>query len=143
MALAPVGEQLEQGREQMSRVLVVEDNADLRTLLDEVLTDAGFEVRTVANGDEALAVADTWRPSAIVLDLMMPVMDGPTFLRRRRSTPSLQSVPVLVLTAHPGHQRVLEGLDVTVVLRKPYDLYELIDAVGALCAGDTGRGQVG
>jgi CheY-like chemotaxis protein len=138
-----VGEQREQRVEQMSRVLVVEDNADLRTLLADALTDAGFEIRTVANGDEALAIADAWRPSAIVLDLMMPVMDGPTFLRRRRSTPSLQTIPVLVLTAHPGHQRVLDGLDVTVVLRKPYDLDELIDAVSALCTGETGRDRAG
>jgi two-component system, OmpR family, response regulator MprA len=126
----------------MSRVLVVEDNDDLRGLLRDVLDDAGFEVVAVGNGAEALAMSGGWRPDAIVLDLMMPVMDGPTFLRERNRVPWLASVPVLVLTAHPYHYRVLDGLSPTAVLRKPYDVDELIAAVQALCEGETGRGQV-
>ena len=125
-----------------ARVLVVEDNNDLRSLLADVLTDAGFEVTAVANGVEALELLHAWQPEAIVLDLMMPVMDGPTFLRERRRVPGLSSVPVLVLTAHPYHYRVLDGLGPTAVLRKPYDVDELIDAVHALCRGETGRGLV-
>ncbi len=142
MTLVSGREQHASGLKQMSRVLVVEDNPDLRTLLTDALTDAGFEIRTVANGEEALASVETFRPQAIVLDLMMPVMDGPTFLLHRRSVPALQAIPVLVLTAHPGHRRVLDGLNVTVVLRKPYDLNELIDAVDTLCSGESGRDQV-
>lgn len=122
-------------------MLIVEDNDDLRSLLNDVLDDAGFEVAAVGNGAEALEMADGWRPDAIVLDLMMPVMDGAAFLRARREVPGLDAVPVLVLTAHPYHYRVLDGLDPTAVLRKPYDVDELIAAVQALCAGETGRGQ--
>lgn len=122
-------------------MLIVEDNDDLRSLLKDVLDDAGFEVAAVDNGAEALEMAGGWRPDAIVLDLMMPVMDGAAFLRARRQVPGLASVPVLVLTAHPYHYRVLDGLDPTAVLRKPYDVDELIAAVQALCAGETGRGQ--
>lgn len=127
--------------EGVSRVLVVEDNDDLRSLLGDVLEDAGFEVLAVSNGAAALEAARGWPPAAIVLDLMMPVMDGAAFLRERRLTPSLASVPVLVLTAHPYHHRVLDGLGPTAVLRKPYDLDELISAVQALCESETGRGQ--
>lgn len=127
--------------EDVNRVLVVEDNDDLRSLLGDVLEDAGFEVMAVSNGAEALEAARGWAPAAIVLDLMMPVMDGAAFLRERRLLPSLASVPVLVLTAHPYHHRVLDGLGPTAVLRKPYDLDELISAVQALCEGETGRGQ--
>lgn len=123
-------------------MLIVEDNDDLRSLLQDVLDDAGFEVAAVGNGAEALEMAGDWRPDAIVLDLMMPVMDGAAFLRERRQVPGLASVPVLVLTAHPYHYRVLDGLNPTAVLRKPYDVDELIAAVQALCAGETGRGQV-
>ena len=125
-----------------ARVLVIEDNDDLRSLLADVLEDAGFEVTAVANGVEALELLQAWQPAAIVLDLMMPVMDGPTFLRERRRVPALAAVPVLVLTAHPYHYRVLDGLRPTAVLRKPYDVDELIDAVQALCRGETGRGLV-
>lgn len=127
--------------EGVSRVLIVEDNDDLRALLGEVLDDAGFEVLAVSNGAEALQATREWQPDAIVLDLMMPVMDGPAFLRARLRVPWLASVPVLVLTAHPYHQRVLDGLGPTAVLRKPYDLDELLSAVQALCQGETGRGH--
>ena len=126
----------------MTRILIVEDNSDLRELLSDALADAGFEVLAVTNGAEALALDGTWQPDAIVLDLMMPVMDGPTFLQERLRVPSIARVPVLVLTAHPYHHRVLAGLGPTAVLRKPYDLDELIDAVRALCQGETGRGLV-
>jgi CheY-like chemotaxis protein len=133
----------EGGHSFMARVLVVEDNPDIRTLLSDALADAGFEARAVENGAEALTFAAEWRPDVMILDLMMPVMDGPTFLRNRQRSPVLSTIPVMVLTAQPGHHRVLEGLDVTVVLRKPYDLDELVDAVGAICDGETGRQQVG
>jgi two-component system, OmpR family, response regulator MprA len=116
----------ERGAVGVSRVLIVEDNDDLRSLLGDVLDDAGFEVRAVSNGAEALALVEAWRPDAIVLDLMMPVMDGAAFLRERRLRPSLASVPVLAPTA---------------VLRKPYDLDELIAAVQALGESETGRGR--
>ena len=71
----------------MTRVLVVEDNDDLRALLKDVLDDAGFEVTAVSNGAEALDLARSWQPAAIVLDLMMPVMDGAAFLRERAQMP--------------------------------------------------------
>ena len=130
------------GVEGTARVLVVEDNDDLRSLLKDVLDDAGFDVEAVADGAQALNVAAAWEPAAIILDLMMPVMDGAAFLRERRQVPGLADVPVLVLTAHPYHYRVLDGINPTAVLRKPYDVDELIAAVHALCARETGRGKV-
>ena len=127
---------------EVKRVLIVEDNDDLRMLLGDVLDDAGFEVGAVGNGAEALEVLAEWRPDAIVLDVMMPVMDGAAFLRERRELPWLMEIPVLVLTAHPFHQRVLDGLAPTAVLRKPYDLDDLLAAVQALSAGASGHGAV-
>jgi two-component system response regulator MprA len=127
----------------VTRILVVEDTPALRTLLVDALTEAGFEARAAEHGLDALTITDTWRPDAIILDIMIPVMDGPTFLRARRQRLDLAQVPVLVLTAQPAHDRLLQGLDATVILRKPYDLDELLDAVESLVAGETGRGQVG
>jgi DNA-binding response OmpR family regulator len=127
----------------VTRILVVEDTPALRMVLVDALTDAGFEAQSAANGQEALAVTVNWKPDAIILDIMMPVMDGPTFLRARRQRPDLAAVPVLVLTAQPTQDRRMLGLDATVIVRKPYDLDELLDAVRSLVAGETGRGQVG
>lgn len=127
----------------MTRILVVDDTPALRTLLVDVLTDAGFEARSAEHGQAALALTDEWLPDAIILDVAMPVMDGPTFLRARRQRPDLAAIPILVLTAQPSHDRLMQGLDATVILRKPYDLDEFLDAVQALAAGETGREQVG
>lgn len=132
----------ERGSGHVVKILIVEDNDDLRDLLADVLADAGFDVMAASNGAEALERGASWQPDALVIDLMMPVMDGPTFLRVRQNAPGLASLPVLVLTAHPYHFRALDGLTPTAVLRKPYDLDELIAAVEALSSGDTGRGHV-
>ncbi|HEX2214012.1 MAG TPA: response regulator, partial [Mycobacterium sp.] len=65
----------------VTRVLVVEDNPDLRLLVADVLAEAGYEVRTVGDGAAALSLLDQWWPEVIVLDLMMPIMDGAAFLK--------------------------------------------------------------
>lgn len=120
-------------------ILIAEDNPDLREVLVDALTDAGYEVSEARNGVEALAEAEVRLPDAILLDLMMPDMDGAEFLRARRERPFLARVPVMVLTAHPFHHRLLDGLGATVVLRKPYNLDELLDAVASMCEGKTGQ----
>jgi len=123
------------------RILIVEDNPDLRTVLTDALLDSGYDVSAVSNGAEALALVEERLPDAILLDLMMPVMDGAEFLRARRERPFLARIPVMVLTASPFHHRMIDGLGATLVLRKPYDLEELLAAVEALCAGEAGRGN--
>jgi two-component system response regulator MprA len=124
------------------RILIVEDNPDLRTVLTDALLDSGYHVSAVSNGAEALALVEEWLPDAILLDLMMPVMDGAEFLRARLARQFLSRVPVMVLTANPFHHRMIDGLGATLVLRKPYDLEELLAAVEALCAGETSRDNV-
>src|SRR5581483_1609551 len=90
----------------MSRrsVLIVDDDADIREILAETLVQAGFEVTTACNGLEALIAVHcmTTKPPIILLDLMMPVMDGYAFLERRRADPRIASVPIVIVTA--GHR---------------------------------------
>jgi CheY-like chemotaxis protein len=111
-------------------VLVVEDDEDIRAAIAEILEGEGYDVVVAANGSEALdELQHMRRPSLILLDLMMPVMNGHEFLARIRETPKWQGVPVLVLTAvsteaPPGAR----GL-----LRKPFIVEELLDAVQSLC----------
>ena len=127
----------------LKRILVVEDNLDLRELLSDAMSDAGYDVSEVSNGAEALARAEEWLPDAILLDLMLPVMDGAEFLRARQDRPFLARIPVMVLTAHPFHHRMLDGLGATLVVRKPYNLDVLLSAVEELCEGETGLDSVG
>jgi len=131
------------GGVRVNRILIVEDNPDLRELLADALSDAGYEVDSVSNGAEALTRAEAWLPDAILLDLMLPIMTGAEFLRARLERPFLARVPVMVLTAHPFYHRLLDGLGASLVVRKPYNLEELLDAVAALCARDMGQDEVG
>src|SRR4051794_25679973 len=79
------------------RVLVVDDEASLSELLSMALRYEGWEIRTAANGAEALRVARDFRPDVVVLDVMLPDMDGITVLRRLRS--EVADIPTLFLTA--------------------------------------------
>src|SRR3954470_15283551 len=81
-------------------VLIVEDDEDLRDMMAQLLTIEGFEPATVANGREALEYLQTSeKPHVILLDLMMPVMDGWEFRRQQKADPDLARVPVIVLSA--------------------------------------------
>ena len=119
----------------MATILVVEDDADLQTALLEGLKDEGYEVRAAPNGLEALAelLSDDERPSLILLDLMMPLMNGWQFLDERIHYPGLSSIPVLVLTAST-HARPAQA---AAVLRKPIQPIELFETVRkTLASGD-------
>jgi CheY-like chemotaxis protein len=85
------------------RVLIVDDDRDIRETLGDLLVDEGFVVEAAWNGETALArLAAGFRPDVIVLDIMMPVMDGPTFRSFQRSQPALADIPVIGLTAFPS-----------------------------------------
>ena len=83
------------------RILIVEDNADLRRLYAIGLNQRGFEVRLAANGAEAVDRVETENPSAIVLDLRMPVMDGWEFIDRVNPPEKTEPIPVLVVSGYP------------------------------------------
>jgi CheY-like chemotaxis protein len=80
-------------------ILVVEDDPNTRDLLRSILTKDGWSVQTAENGRVALGIAGKTRPGLVLLDLMMPEMDGFAFLEEFRKLPSQEGVPVVVLTA--------------------------------------------
>ena len=108
------------------RVLVVDDDASIRELLSTVLEDDGYEVVPAANGEDALAVCSRWRPDVIVLDLMMPVMDGWTFAKRLRER---DDIPIVVLSAANDLERHAKSVSAIEVIGKPFDLDQLIPKV--------------
>src|SRR5689334_9344419 len=103
-------------------VLIVDDDVDIREVLAEMLDAFGFDVLTAANGREALATVRQMRqrPSAIVLDLMMPIMDGYGFLEERSSDPALACIPVAIVTAGHGvdRDRIADGIP---IVMKPFE----------------------
>jgi CheY-like chemotaxis protein len=114
-------------------ILLAEDDEDLREAMVETLNDAGYTVEAVGNGRDAiewLEGADT-PPKLILLDLMMPVMDGWQFLEKREKTPKVASVPVVVLSASGS----FESPNQTVAfMRKPVALKPLLAIVATYCA---------
>jgi len=116
-------------------VLIVEDDADLREMMAQLLTLEGYQAATVSNGREALEYleGDLDRPDVILLDLMMPVMDGWEFRRRQRADPGFSEVPVIVLSALD--QNRAGGIDPDAFLKKPLDFDRLLQLVRLYCYG--------
>ncbi|HEX8111093.1 MAG TPA: response regulator [Kofleriaceae bacterium] len=118
-------------------VLIVDDDPDLLDVTSFVIQNEGMSVETARNGEEALALIGTGRPPALVLlDLMMPVMNGWEFLAAIANDPLLKPIPVVVLTA-AEHAEVPGALE---VLSKPMDLKELLRVVERYVRGDKGAG---
>ncbi len=106
-------------------VLVVDDEPNIRGFLRMVLEDEGYRVETASDGCEALTKARTVSPDAVVLDLLMPVLDGVGFLREWGANPAWGSVPVLLMSVEdtPVHP---ETLGARGMLLKPFDVDMLL-----------------
>ena len=106
------------------RILIVDDDDDVRTLAAMSLEKVGgHEVRVARSGEEALAMLADWRPDVVVLDVMMPGMDGPATLQRIRGDRATKDLPVVYLTAsvvEPDLDR-LRTPDITGILAKPFN----------------------
>jgi CheY-like chemotaxis protein len=116
--------------EHRGTVLIVEDDEDIRAAMAELLETEGFEVVVASNGQEGLEVMSQLRsPCLVLLDLMMPVMNGEDFLRHVRKNPALDAIPVIIVTASgrmplPGTQGIL---------KKPFEIRDLFATVAAHC----------
>ena len=115
-----------------ARVLVVEDDADLRKSICTVLEDAGFTSRPAENGEVALERAREERPCVILLDLMMPIMNGWEFRSEQLRDPKLSSIPVVIMTADGRAADKARTLHAD-YLRKPIHLDALLELVSDYC----------
>lgn len=118
------------------KILIIDDEDDIREVAALSLESvAGWEVVTASSGSQGLARAAEHQPDAILLDVMMPGMDGPTTFRELRKNPVTAKIPVLLLTAkvQNSDQRRFADLGVESVLFKPFDPLTLADQIsGAL-----------
>jgi CheY-like chemotaxis protein len=114
-------------------VLIVEDDPDLREMMAQLLTLEGFHTAAVANGREALNYLQTGDhpPEVILLDLMMPVMDGWEFRRQQQANPAVADVPVIVLSALD--QSRAANVNAAAFLKKPLDFDRLLELVRRYC----------
>lgn len=131
--------------EQQRSILVVEDDVAIRDLLIDVLTDEGYTVRTAGDGEEALTILDDWRPALIILDQLMPRMDGAAFRTVQRTQPAIAAIPTILLSAARNLAEQARSLDIASTIAKPFNLDELLQLAGDLIAaaecGTTGHAE--
>lgn len=114
-------------------ILLVEDDPELRAMVTELLESDGYEVRAVDNGQVALDVLQDgkgWRPAVILLDLMMPVLDGLEFRKRQLADDAIANIPVIVMTA--GGTYLINEARGDVTIRKPMSAEVLLESVRLL-----------
>jgi two-component system, chemotaxis family, chemotaxis protein CheY len=113
----------------MSHILVVDDDTAIRHMVAQLLAGESYSVAEAENGAKALDKVQAERPDGIVLDLMMPVMDGPTFLDACRQLPGCGDIPVVVMSATQEILDVARQPHVKACIAKPFDIDALLAVV--------------
>ncbi len=121
------------GLSKPATVLVADDNADMRAYLARLLSNAGYQVSTVNDGQEALEIARAKTPELVISDVMMPRLDGLQLLLALRADPRTEAIPVILLSARAGQEASIEGLQAGAddYLVKPFAAAELLARVKA------------
>ena len=121
--------------DELARILIIEDDATIRTLLEMALLGAGFkDVKSYPRGDEGLAEAKRMKPDLVLLDLMLPGLDGFAVAERIRGTPELAATRIIMLTARTQNADIVRGLSCGAddYITKPFDRLVLLARVRAV-----------
>jgi CheY-like chemotaxis protein len=116
-------------------ILVVDDEEDVRAIAQLGLEmGAGWRVLTASSGQEAIAIAEAEQPDAILLDMMMPEMDGRKTLQALKANPATQQIPVILVTAkaQQSNQEIFADLDVMAILAKPFRPLQLPEQISQM-----------
>ena len=121
----------------MANVLVCDDERSIRELLEITLGQAGFDVRTAIDGADGLTLVRDWDPDCIILDIMMPKMNGLDVARALKGDDDTKGIPVLLLSAKAQASDVAVGMEIGAddYVTKPFDPAELLERVGDLLKG--------
>ena len=115
-------------------IIVVDDDPDLVNIVRLFLENAGFNVRCAYSGPELFASMEEQKPDLIILDIMMPQMDGLEVLTRLKGDPSTASIPVILLTAKVQHEDVLGDykMGAEYYITKPFTTGQLLDVINSI-----------
>lgn len=125
---------------ELKKILYVEDEEDIRTVAQIALESVGgFELHICSSGEDALKEAVDFGPQLLLLDVMMPGMDGPTTLKELQKKPSITNIPVIFMTAKVQPQEVehFKSLGAIDVIAKPFDPMTLAETINAIWASQT------
>jgi len=115
----------------MTKILVVEDESDIRNFVAKALTAKGYKVFEASNGYEGWYLLQKVKPDIVILDIMMPVMDGMEVLKKIREHPEFKEMPVIMLTGKSEDKDILEGYSVGAdyYITKPFDIKTVLIGV--------------
>ena len=113
------------------RILVVEDQEDSKQVMNDLLSNAGYEVIGAVTGDQGLAAAETEKPDLILMDIMLPVMDGHEVTRRIKANDALKHIPVIAVTSYAmdGEETKAQAAGCDAYFSKPVSPRELLAKV--------------
>ncbi|MFA5891325.1 MAG: response regulator [Actinomycetota bacterium] len=125
----------------LARVLVVDDDRVIQQLLEVNLELEGYDVAKAGDGEEALEAVRVFRPDLILLDVMMPKIDGREVCRRLKADPETARIPIIFLSARAQEFDVASGIELgaSAYVTKPFDPVDLLDTVERLLAGQPAR----
>ncbi|MEP7229006.1 MAG: response regulator [Ginsengibacter sp.] len=113
----------------MSRILVVDDDTDILSVMEILLTMKGFEVEVTARGENTLPKINTFRPDLILLDVLISGHDGRTICKQLKSNEATKHIPVIMFSAHPGAAATIADYGADDFIAKPFDVNNLIQKV--------------
>ncbi len=110
------------------RILVVEDHEDNRRILRDLLSSRGYDLVEAEDGEQALAMAEGWRPALILMDVQIPLLDGFEVTRRLKANPVLRAIPVVVVTSYAlsGDESKARAAGCNAYVSKPYSARKLL-----------------
>ena len=110
------------------RVLIVEDQADNRAILRDLLSNAGYDLIEATDGEEGVALAESKRPDLIVMDVQLPIIDGYEATRRRKSNAALKSIPIIAVTSYAlsGDEMKARAAGCDAYVAKPFSPRQLL-----------------
>ncbi len=111
---------------QMAKILIVDDDTTIRDMLDTVLSDEGYATFQAGNGRDGVELAERLHPELILMDIMMPIVDGATAIGQLRENPRTRSIRVIAMSAGSTLLQRVDHLQADGVLAKPFDLDELL-----------------
>jgi len=116
----------------MKKILIVEDDISIRELLVEIFESEGYEVCSGQNGSEGIKALEKSKPDVILMDLLMPVMDGYAFREEQIKKPEWDQIPVLAMSAQDQELEKLEAYGIKHFIQKPLELDHLLTQVKQL-----------
>ncbi|GAC1586205.1 MAG: hypothetical protein NVS3B19_04560 [Ginsengibacter sp.] len=113
----------------MNKILVVDDNDDILSVVQLILTSNGFEVSATSNGDNAIALTNEFKPDLVLLDIYLGGIDGRDICRSLKANEATSHIPVIMFSAHGSRQDVFDKCDAQDFISKPFEIKEFVGKI--------------